>query len=405
MKYDLVFQGGGARGMVLVGAYAAFVQRGHTPGRLLGTSAGAITATLIAAGYTPEEMLAALEERENDQPVFVGFLGHPAPFSRQEIQGSAIRKLLRDVDLTLVPDFVEERLDDAIARMLFEQPLSRHLVALIERGGWYGADRFVSWMRTRLDTGTWRGQPRRFSGMTLAEFFAATGAELSVVASDTTDSRLLVLNHTTAPDCPLLWAVRMSMSIPLVWEEVIWRPEWGAYLGLAMAGHTVVDGGMLSNFPLELLISDAAHVTRLMGPKQATPVLGMLIDDTLPVAEPLGARGLLVNLNTTPQELRTVQRVTHLAETAMNAHDKMVIEAFSHLVVRLPAKGYGVVEFAMSDERRAALVEAGRGAVEAYLDQQEAALGGARDLESALNPADRQIADRIALRLLGQDAA
>lgn len=91
MKYDLVFQGGGARGMVLVGAYQEFVQRGITPGRLLGTSAGAITATLIAAGYTPEEMLTALEERENDRSVFVGFLGHPAPFSRQEIQSSAIR--------------------------------------------------------------------------------------------------------------------------------------------------------------------------------------------------------------------------------------------------------------------------------------------------------------------------
>lgn len=38
------------------------VHRGNTFGRLLGTSAGAITATLLAAGYSSEEMLEALVE-------------------------------------------------------------------------------------------------------------------------------------------------------------------------------------------------------------------------------------------------------------------------------------------------------------------------------------------------------
>jgi NTE family protein len=402
MKYDLVFQGGGARGMVLVGAYAEFAARSHTPGRLLGTSAGAITATLIAAGYTPDEMLAALEEREDERSVFAAFLGRPAPFSQQEIRASAIRKLLRDVDLAFVPNFIEERMDDAIAQVIFQDPLSRHLIALIERGGWYGADHFVSWLQTRLDTGTCRGELRRFSRMTMAEFFAATGVELSVVASNTTDGRMLVLNHTTAPKCPLVWAVRMSMSIPLLWEEVIWQAEWGTYLGRDLTGHAIVDGGMLSNFPLELFISDAPHVVKLMGPKQETPVLGMLIDDTLAVPQALGGRGILVNLNVQPQELRTVQRIAHLVNTAMNAHDKMVIDAFSHLVVRLPSKGYGVIEFDMDDQRRAALVAVGRSAMSAYFDQPPLVLGGARDIGEDEAARTRATADRIALRLLEQ---
>ena len=54
--------------------------------------------------------------------------------------------------------------------------------------------------------------------------------------------------------------------------------------------------------------------------------------------------------------------------TATTAHDKMVIEEYSHLVVRLPAAGYGTTEFDMSDERRDALVEAGRTAMALYLD-------------------------------------
>ncbi len=47
----------------------------------------------------------------------------------------------------------------------------------------------------------------------------------------------------------------------------------------------------------------------------------------------------------------------------------MVIDEFSHLVVRLPAGGYGTTEFDMSDARREALVDAGRQAMRAYLDR------------------------------------
>ena len=63
MKFDLVFEGGGAKGSVFVGALQEFKARGHEYARLLGTSAGAISATLIAAGYSPEEMLAAVTEK------------------------------------------------------------------------------------------------------------------------------------------------------------------------------------------------------------------------------------------------------------------------------------------------------------------------------------------------------
>ncbi len=148
--------------------------------------------------------------------------------------------------------------------------------------------------------------------MTLAEFFAATKVDLSVVASDTHAGQILVLNHRTAPQCPLVWAVRMSMSIPLVWNEVIWAAAWGPYQGRNITGHAIVDGGMLSNFPIELFISDAPQVTKLMGPKQDNPVLGMLIDEATAVPMP---RGLLVQVNIDPMELQTVQRVLRLVNT------------------------------------------------------------------------------------------
>lgn len=399
MKYDLVFEGGGAKGMVFVGACEEFFGRGHSFERLLGTSAGAITATLLAAGYTPEEMLAALVEKGADgKSVFAGFMGPPLPFTDEELRTSATRRLLDGVDFTFVPDFVEKKLHEVLLGALAGSETFRHVLGLVERGGWFAADRFVSWFSSKLDSGPWQGGKRQFSGMTLGQFFAATGIELSLVASDTTDESILVLNHRTAPDCPIVWAVRMSMSIPLVWDEVIWQAGWGQYRGRDVAGHAVVDGGLLSNFPIELFISDAPQVTKLMGPKKDTPVLGLLIDEKLPVT-----KGLFVRINIRPGELKTVQRLRRLVDTTTGAYDKMVIEEYSHLVARLPAQGYGTTEFDMSDERRDALVKAGRDAMALYLDTpaglvlpSKAPPGPEEQLETA--------ADRIATSVLEQGA-
>jgi len=254
----------------------------------------------------------------------------------------------------------------------------------------------VDWMQTRLDSGRYRGAPRRFSGMTFGQFHTATGAELSLVASDTTAGAMLVLNHHTAPDCPVVWAVRMSMSIPLLWDEVIWKPEWGNYQGRAMAGHAIVDGGVLSNFPIELFISDERPVLNVMGPKSGNEVLGLLIDESRPVE---AGKGLLVRVNIKPGELKTVQRLQRLVDTATGAHDKMVIDEYAHLVVRLPAQGYGTTEFDMSDERRNALVEAGRAAMAQHLDAPDGLLMPTK------GPGARQgsVADRIATRILAPE--
>ena len=284
MRIDLVFEGGGAKGIVFAGAMDAFFSREHSFGRLLGTSAGAISATFLAAGYTVEEILAALGETGADgEHVFSHFMEQPAPFTLQEISESSLRDFLRAVDLTLVPDLAEEKIDDAIASTLMKNPNLRNLFAFVERGGWYSAEGFVVWLKRRLDTPGTDGTARSYSEMTLKEFNAATEIDLSLVATDTTDQKLLVLNHRTAPDCPLVYAVRMSMSVPLLWEEVEWQDGWGLYRNREMSGHTIVDGGLLSNFPLELFVSNAPQVTSVMGDKEAENVLGLIIDESIPV--------------------------------------------------------------------------------------------------------------------------
>jgi predicted acylesterase/phospholipase RssA len=401
MQYDLVFEGGGAKGMVFVGALEEFFSRGHSFDRLLGTSAGAITATLLAAGYTPEEMLEALAEKEDGASVFSGFMGRPPAFSDEEIENSATLKLLQGVKFNFLPDRWEQMLDSRLARALAASERFRHLMALVERGGWFAADRFVTWLCARLDAGECKGSARSFSRLSLSHFFDRTGVELSLVASDTCNAAILVLNRHTAPDCPLVWAVRMSMSIPLVWNEVIWQRDWGLYLGQDLTGHAIVDGGLLSNFPIELLISGEPHVVRLMGNKRQSGVLGMLIDERLPVP---GAKGLLVTIDVKTGDLKTLQRLRALVDTATTAHDKMVIEEHSDLVVRLPAGGYGTTEFEMSDERRAALVDAGRVAMALYFDAPEGLLLPRSGAAKAPGAPPLSAADRIAVNILSPAA-
>jgi predicted acylesterase/phospholipase RssA len=400
MKYDMVFEGGGAKGMVFVGAMEVFEAEGHTHGRLLGTSAGAITASLLAAGYQTQEMLESLSEKVDGRPVFEGFMAVPPALAKGEIHSSATRELLRNIDLPFIPERFEEKLDDQLVEWLAAQPSLRCVFSFVERGGWYSAENFLAWLKQKLDSGTNLGQPRQYSHMTLAQFHEATGKDLSLVAADTTRGVMLVLNRRTAPDLPLVWAVRMSMSVPLLWQEVVWKPEWGQYRGRDMHGHSIVDGGLLSNFPIELLVSRAVPVVKVMGEDVSEHVLGMMIDEKLEVsgAESAPAPPSAFSLG----ELATVQRISNLINTATSARDKSVIDEFEHLVVRLPAKGYGMTEFDMSDERRELLVEAGRRAMKDYFTrsaQLEAEVSfGMGSFEEAEDT--QQKADNIAMKIL-----
>jgi predicted acylesterase/phospholipase RssA len=391
MQYDLVFEGGGAKGFVFVGAMQEFEAMGHTHGRLLGTSAGAITAALLAAGYTSGEMLAALKERQGDKSVFASFMGDIPPIDRDAIKKSSMLGLLQTINLHFLPDFFEGRLDERIVRAIANKPKLRHLFSFMEYGGWFSADAFVTWMTGKLNSGLFDGKPRNFGAMTMAQLYSATKKDLTLVATDISDNLMLVLNHRTAPNLPVVWAVRMSMNIPMLWQEVIWKKEWGRFIGRDISGHSIVDGGVLSNFPLELFVSGSPTVTAVMGPDASKNVIGMLIDESQEVpgvkaSQPPRAEALT--------DLPTVQRLGNLVNTMMGARDKMVMEAFERYVVRLPAKGYGTVEFDMEETRQEKLVAAGRNAMKSFFDDNDTRK------KSLRTAAAKKTADRLAERLL-----
>ncbi|HXM36880.1 MAG TPA: patatin-like phospholipase family protein [Pyrinomonadaceae bacterium] len=364
-KFDMVFEGGGAKGSVFVGALEVLQQNGHTHRRLIGTSAGAITVALVAAGYKPQEMLAAVNERlPNGKPRFSSFMDPPvaSDFSDEQRDNSETMEALAHVDIPLVPERLERRVDRRLLDHLLEGRAYCHLFSLVECGGFFAGNNFLKWLIEKL------GAKGIAADVTFPGFFAQTGTDLSLVASDTSDVEMLVLNHRTAPDLPIAWAVRMSMSIPFVWREVVWRAEWGLYRDRKKTGNIIVDGGVLSNFPIRLIdVQPAAdpEIASLMGNTDADAAknLGLLIDETLAVAGD-------ANTIKTPlllEHARTVQRLGRLVDTMMGAQDNDEIRAHESEICRLPAKGYGTTEFDMSQERLDALVEAGRNAMRVHL--------------------------------------
>lgn len=365
MQFDLVFEGGGAKGAVFVGALMEFEARGHTPARIVGTSAGAIAGTLLAAGYSAAEARQRLEARDaKGRGIMSGFLDVPTGFTQAALDASFLGALVQ-FDLPLIPDWLEHRLDRWAVERLLRSPKFRQLFSFIEMGGFYEGRAFLEWLRAALDA--------RIAGLgnaTFTSFAKMTGSDLSVVASDTDAEQLLVLNQRTAPDLPVAWAVRMSMSVPFVWQEVLWRKEWGKFRGRDLVGHAIVDGGVLSNFPMHLLSTDLAEVVEIMGPSDplAIPNLGFLIEEEVLVD---GIRPV-VRSSTAPKPVRRVMR---LIDTMLNAHDRQIIERClqNDEVCRLPAGGYGSAEFDMNPARFDALVVAGQRAAREYFDRRERA--------------------------------
>jgi predicted acylesterase/phospholipase RssA len=317
-------------------------------------------------------MLAALKEKLPDgSPRFSSFMDMPERFDEDEINESLSYGLFNSIDIAVIPDFIERHIDRMIFDALLQSPIYRHLFSFVELGGWYCGDTFLNWMREKLnlvDPG--------LGDATLAEFHVCTGRDLSLVGSDITDRNMLVLNHRTAPDCPVVWAVRMSMSVPFAWQEVVWKSDWGKYLGRDIEGHRIVDGGLLSNFPIAYLLSSDPEVIDAMGHQPVdSKVLGFLIDEAIPVPgageAPKAPSKLPSELSKIDiKEIEFVQRITNLVDTLLSGHDKIVIDTYKKFVIRLPAMSYATLEFDMTDERMDALINAGRNTTEAYFAAQ-----------------------------------
>ena len=203
LRVDGVFEGGGVTGIGLVGAASMIEAAGYEFVNLAGTSAGAIVATLLAAGYSAAE----------------------------------VKQIINGIDFRTLED------PQWIGRI----PFAGAVVDEIFHKGLYKGDNILNQMRNRFA----QKGIHTFRDLILPEFADDDRYrfKVRVVAADISRGQMLVLpqdirDYGMAPeDLEVALAVRMSMSIPFFFEPVKLKDSY------------IVDGGVLSNFPVEVFDS------------------------------------------------------------------------------------------------------------------------------------------------------
>jgi NTE family protein len=297
---DAVFEGGGVKGIGLIGAVAVAEEIGYHWVNLAGTSAGAIVAALLAAGYRAAEL----------------------------------KEILTELDYRRFKD----------ASPLDKIPVLGPLGSLIFEKGIYEGRFLESFLGDLLA----RKGVNTFGDLVMSEYQDDTRYRyrLRVVASDISRNRLLVLpqdivQYGVRPDeLSVARAVRMSMSIPFFYEPV--------KLHHAASKQTsyVVDGGLLSNFPVWLFDSDTPPEWPTFGFK---------------LVEPETAEGV-------PNQIKgPISMLGALVSTMTQAHDARYIkDADFDRTVAIPTLGVGTTEFDLSRERSDALFDSGRAAARKF---------------------------------------
>ena len=180
-----------------------------------------------------------------------------------------------------------------------------------------------------------------------------------MIASDLTARSMLVLPRDAGqlgldPDeLEIAEAVRMSMSIPIFFKPMI---AGGAGAG-AVSGsgppHVIVDGGLLSNYPIWLFDAPA-------GQRPQFPTFGMLLVAPGPTAPLLATPPSAAEL---PRVGGNIAFLKAIVDTMMEAHDRLYVQQADYArTIPIPTLGVRTTEFDITPAQTAALFESGRSA-------------------------------------------
>jgi len=310
---DLVLEGGGMKGIGLGGAATALMRAGYTFPRVAGTSAGAIVAAFLAAGIGERGLVEAMARLRYDR----------------------------------VPD-----------RGLPKIPILSEGLSLLHSAGAYRGDYIRGFVRDELERLGVRmfGDLRRSDGGDDASLPPERRHGLVVMATDITHGRLLRLPWDYGllgldPDEQLVAdAVRASISIPLYFEPVTVRH------GDTGEPATLVDGGVLSNYPIEIFDRTDSSAPRW-------PTLGVKVVPSLPA----GAAELFPGVAL--PALPPVKLLEQVVATAIVGHDQTYLErrCVRRRTIFVDTSSVGIVEFDASDGQRATAIANGTAAAEDFL--------------------------------------
>jgi NTE family protein len=313
-RADLVLEGGGVKGIALAGAVSVLKENGYEFPRVAGTSAGAIVGALTAAGMSAERMYEVMKETDYNAFRDTAFI------DRIPVLGKALSIMFQE-------GIYEGR--------FFERFLAEQLPDVAET----------------------------FAGLRLPEDPDSSlppqqQYRLVVMASDVSLHRLVRLPWDFGPmygldpdEQSVVSAVRASMSIPFFFE-----PATISYTRSSASGEptevssTLVDGGMLSNFPVSIF-------DRTDGALPRWPTFGIKLS-----SRPDDVR--------MPKEADTPFKLSlAMISTMREFHDGMHVDRASvrDRTIFVPTFGIRATDFDLSPSDADRLYESGRIAAEEFL--------------------------------------
>lgn len=287
MKADAVFEGGGVKGVAFIGAIEVMEKYGYQWEKLAGTSAGSIVAALLSAGYRSSE---------------------------------------------LYPIFLQLNYQSFLKRSVWNRiPVIGPVVELLMNQGMYSCfplEVFVDQLLRQKGVSTFGDIPQ---------------GNLRIIVSDITAGRMLIFPDDLKefgidPNrFSIARAVRMSSSIPY-----FFRPS---FLYRGSVKHCLVDGGLLSNFPVWLF--DVPGVPRW-------PTFGFRLKSDL-----------------APQETNIKGMFSYtkaLISTMLDAHDRFYVKkAHAIRTIFIPTFDVKATQFSLNRKTKEKLYQSGKEAATAFL--------------------------------------
>lgn len=291
MKIDVVFSGGGVKAFAFMGALQSIENHRLTLERIAGTSAGAIVASLIAANYQTDEIKVMLEELD-----LKSFLDPPTL-------------------TTLLP---------------FSKWFFLYFQLGINKG-----EKFERWLYEQL------------AAKNIYTFKDLQQDRLKVIVSDLSLGKLVVIPddlkrvYGLEPNYFLVSkAIRMSAGFPY-----FFMPK--KLPGKTNKKSIIVDGGLLSNFPLWVFENENGEKKR--------PILGVKLSDSTEKYQPRHIRNAL-------------DMFQALFTTMKQAHDaRYITKSQQNNIIFIPVKNISPVDLSISDQDKQRLIHIGKQRADRFL--------------------------------------
>ncbi|MGQ0794321.1 MAG: patatin-like phospholipase family protein [Deltaproteobacteria bacterium] len=327
---NLVFEGGGVKGIAYVGAMDELESKGIMPQikRVGGTSAGAINAMMLGLGYTNKEV--------------------------------------RDILFAL--NF-NKFLDDSWG-------LLRDSERLIKEYGWYKGDFFREWVAERIWAKTGNSET------TFKEAFDQKDKkgfkDMYFVGANVSTHFAEVFSYEHTPRMPIADAVRISMSIPLFFKAQ-----------KSLRGDVYVDGGLLDNYPVKLFdrqkYVDIANFSKhtmdtayYKAHNEALKNEGKFLSNYIYNKETLGfrldsAKEIAVFRDQAEPPVNKINDffdyASNLVKTILDAQSNQHLHNDDwHRTIYIDTLGVGTTDFSLKDQTKRDLVKSGRDHARKYFD-------------------------------------